>query len=37
MSARGVVLVITDANTIQGLPDSFQTVANGTILGFPTC
>jgi ribose transport system permease protein len=35
MSARGVVLVITDANTIQGLPDSFQTVANGTILGIP--
>jgi ribose transport system permease protein len=33
--ARGVVLVITDANTIQGLPDSFQTVANGTVLGVP--
>jgi ribose transport system permease protein len=33
--ARGVVLVITDANTIQGLPDSFQTLANGTILGIP--
>jgi ribose transport system permease protein len=33
--ARGIVLVITDANTIQGLPDSFQTVANGTILGIP--
>lgn len=33
--ARGVVLVITDANTIQGLPESFQTVANGTIVGVP--
>jgi ribose transport system permease protein len=33
--ARGIVLVITDANTIQGLPDSFQTVANGTVLGIP--
>lgn len=33
--ARGIVLVITDANTIQGLPEGFQTVANGTILGVP--
>lgn len=33
--ARGIVLVITDANTIQGLPDSFQMIANGTILGIP--
>ena len=33
--ARGIVLVITDANTIQGLPDGFQTVANGTVLGIP--
>jgi ribose transport system permease protein len=33
--ARGIVLVITDANTIQGLPDSFQTVANGTVVGIP--
>ena len=33
--ARGVVLVITDAKTIQGVPDSFQTIANGTILGIP--
>ena len=32
---RGIVLVITDANTIQGLPDGFQTVANGTVLGIP--
>src|SRR6185369_13883054 len=28
-------LVITDANTIQGLPDGFQTVANGTVLWIP--
>jgi ribose transport system permease protein len=27
--------VITDAKTIQGLPESFQTIANGTILGIP--
>jgi len=33
--ARGIVLVITDANTIQGLPGGFQTVANGTVLGIP--
>jgi ribose transport system permease protein len=33
--ARGVVLVITDANTIQGLPDGFQTIANGSIIGIP--
>jgi ribose transport system permease protein len=33
--ARGIVLVITDANTIQGLPDGFQTVSNGTVLGIP--
>ena len=33
--ARGVVLVITDANTIQGLPDSFQTIANGSVVGIP--
>jgi ribose transport system permease protein len=33
--ARGVVLVITDANTIQGLPDSFQKIANGTVVGIP--
>jgi ribose transport system permease protein len=25
--ARGIVLVITNANTIQGLPESFQTIA----------
>ena len=33
--ARGIVLVITDANTIQPLPEGFQTIANGTILGIP--
>lgn len=33
--ARGIVLVITDANTVQGLPDSFQNVANGTVAGVP--
>jgi ribose transport system permease protein len=33
--ARGVVLVITDANTIQGLPEGFQTIANGSTLGIP--
>jgi ribose transport system permease protein len=35
--ARGVVLVITDAKTVQGngLPDAFQSIANGTILGMP--
>jgi len=33
--ARGVVLVITDANTIQGLPDGFQEIANGSVVGIP--
>jgi ribose transport system permease protein len=35
--ARGVVLVITDAKTVQGngLPEAFQSIANGTILGMP--
>jgi ribose transport system permease protein len=33
--ARGLVLVITDANTIQGMPEGFQTLANGSILGIP--
>ena len=33
--ARGIVLVITNANTIQGLPEGFQTIANGTIIGIP--
>ncbi|GII23662.1 ABC transporter permease [Planosporangium mesophilum] len=35
--ARGIVLVITDAKTVQGsgLPQGFQTIANGTVLGVP--
>jgi ribose transport system permease protein len=33
--ARGVVLVITKAKTVQPLPQSFQTIANGTVLGIP--
>jgi ribose transport system permease protein len=33
--ARGVVLVITDASTIQPLPASFGALANGNLLGIP--
>jgi ribose transport system permease protein len=33
--ARGVVLVFTNASTIQPLPESFSNLANGTILGVP--
>lgn len=33
--ARGAVLVITDAKTVQPLPDRFQVIANGRILGIP--
>jgi len=33
--ARGVVLVFTNASTIQPLPESFSNLANGTILGIP--
>lgn len=33
--ARGLVLLSTDAQTIQGVPDAFQAIANGTILGIP--
>jgi ribose transport system permease protein len=34
--ARGVVLVITDAKTVQGgMPESFQNIANGTVFGIP--
>jgi ribose transport system permease protein len=33
--ARGVVLVMTKAATIQPLPDSFSNIANGTLLGIP--
>src|SRR3954451_20458294 len=34
-SARGVVLVLTDASTVQPLPDSFGNIANGSFLGLP--
>jgi ribose transport system permease protein len=33
--ARGVVLVLTDASTIQPLPDAFGDIANGDLLGVP--
>ena len=33
--ARGVVLVMTDASTIQPLPDAFGNIANGDFLGLP--
>jgi ribose transport system permease protein len=33
--ARGVVLVLTDAATVQPLPDAFAKIANGTLLGLP--
>jgi ribose transport system permease protein len=33
--ARGMVLLITDARTISGLPESFQVIANGAVLGVP--
>jgi ribose transport system permease protein len=33
--ARGIVLVITDAKTVQGLPEGFEQIANGTVLGIP--
>jgi ribose transport system permease protein len=33
--ARGVVLVLTDASTVQPLPDSFGNIANGSLLGLP--
>jgi ribose transport system permease protein len=33
--ARGVVLVLTDASTVQPLPDSFGKIANGDFLGLP--
>ncbi|KAA9151334.1 ABC transporter permease [Amycolatopsis acidicola] len=34
-AARGLTLVITDANTIQPLPDSFGAIANDTVGGLP--
>jgi ribose transport system permease protein len=33
--ARGVVLVLTDASTVQPLPESFGNIANGNFLGLP--
>ena len=33
--ARGVVLVLTDASTVQPLPDSFGNIANGDFIGLP--
>jgi ribose transport system permease protein len=33
--ARGIVLVLTDASTVQPLPESFGTIANGDFLGLP--
>jgi ribose transport system permease protein len=33
--ARGLVLVYTDASTIQPLPESFSNIANGDFLGLP--
>src|SRR5947207_5621288 len=33
--ARGVVLVLTNASTVQPLPDSFGNIANGSFLGLP--
>jgi ribose transport system permease protein len=33
--ARGVVLVLTDASTVQPLPESFANIANGDLLGLP--
>jgi ribose transport system permease protein len=33
--ARGAVLVLTDAKTVQPLPDSFAKIANGDFVGLP--
>jgi ribose transport system permease protein len=33
--ARGIVLVLTDASTVQPLPDAFGDIANGNFLGLP--
>jgi len=33
--ARGMLLVYTDASTIQPLPDAFGNIANGDCLGLP--
>ncbi|TCP49369.1 monosaccharide ABC transporter membrane protein (CUT2 family) [Tamaricihabitans halophyticus] len=34
-AARGLVLLITDAKTIQPLPEGFSSIANATFLGLP--
>lgn len=34
-AARGLVLVITNANTIQPLPEGFSSISNGEVLGVP--
>ena len=33
--ARGAVLVLTDASTVQPLPDAFGEIANGNFIGLP--
>jgi ribose transport system permease protein len=33
--ARGIVLVLTNASTVQPLPNSFANIANGSLLGVP--
>jgi ribose transport system permease protein len=33
--ARGIVLVLTNASTVQPLPESFANIANGSLLGVP--
>jgi ribose transport system permease protein len=33
--ARGAVLVLTDASTVQPLPERFAEIANGSLLGLP--
>jgi ribose transport system permease protein len=33
--ARGIVLVMTDASTVQPLPDAFGNIANGDFIGVP--
>ena len=34
--ARGLVLLLTSASTIAPLPDAFNAIANGTLLGLPS-
>jgi ribose transport system permease protein len=33
--ARGIVLVLTNASTVQPLPESFANIANGSLVGVP--